>query len=376
MHETLNETLWKNIALAYDLGAWDTLPQAVTGGLKHRLYRARTARGEYAVKVLNPRLLRGMGRLARYKRAEQIAQEAAQAGLPAVCALPGPDGPVQAAGSATVMVFPWLSGTILPPGPASPDAARQMGILLGRLHALAPDIPALEPPSPLHFSDAYWARLVRQGREDGLAWADTVGDALPDLKRWSAATRRAREALGAGWTATHRDMDQKNVLWSGPDTPHLLDWEEAGAMSPTLEVMGTALNWAGQSAGPPDAETFAAFVEGYRSAAPLDPVALRPAAVAVLDKWLVWLDFNLQRSLCVARTPPEEQAAACGAASHALATLHSLAEDTPRRLAWCDALAASSPRLQPADRRTPHLPEGRAVTVQARLHFTGANDAA
>ena len=342
MPETLNETLWKNIALTYGLGAWDTLPQVVTGGLKHRLYHARTVRGEYAVKVLNPRLLRGIGRLGRYERAEQIAQEAARAGLPAVCALPGPDGPVQTVGPATVMVFPWLTGTTLPPDPAPPEAARQIGALLGRLHALALDVPGLEPPQPLYFSDAYWARLVRQGRQDGTAWADAVGESLPDLKRWSAATRQAREALGADWAATHRDMDQKNVLWGDPDMPHLLDWEEAGAMPPALEVMGTALNWAGQAAGPPDARTFAAFVEGYRSAAPLDPDALRHAAVAVLDKWLVWLAFNLQRSLSAARTPPDEQATACGAAAHALATLHSLADDTPRRLAWCDQAALSS----------------------------------
>lgn len=346
----MNETLWKKIAAAYDLGTWDALPQAVAGGLKHRLYRAQTVRGEYAVKVLNPRLLRGRDRLGRYKRAEQIAQAAARAGLPAVCALPGPDGPVQGIGPATVMVFPWLTGAALPPDPTSPDAACLMGVLLGRLHVLAPDVPGLEPPPSLHFSDSYWARLVRQGREDGVAWAASVGDALPDLKRWSAATLRAREALGPGWTATHRDMDQKNVLWSDPHTPHLLDWEEAGAMPPALELMGTALNWAGQSAGSPDARTFAAFLGGYQSAAPLDPDALRHAAVAVLDKWLVWLDFNLQRSLCAARTPSDEKEMACGAAAHALATLHSLDADTPRRLAWCDALTASSPGQSPASR--------------------------
>ncbi len=289
----MNETLWKNIAAVYDLGAWSTPPQAVTGGLKHRLYQARTTRGEYAVKVLNPRLLREPGRTARYKRAEQIAQAAARAGLPPIPALPGPDGPVQVVGPVTVMVFPWLSGTILSPGPASPDAAHQIGALLGRLHALAPDVHSLEPPPSWHFSDAYWARAVRQGREDGAVWATAVGEALPDLKRWSASAHQAREALGPGWTATHRDMDQKNVFWSDLHTPWLLDWEEAGAMNPALEVMGSALNWAGVAAGPPAEATFLAFLDGYRDAAPLDPGALHHAAVAVLDKWLIWLDFNL-----------------------------------------------------------------------------------
>ena len=79
---------------------------------------------------------------------------------------------------------------------------------------------------------------------------------------------------------------------------------------------------------------FAAFFHGYQGTAPLDRDALRHAAVAVLDKWLVWLDFNLDRSLAP-ETPPDERETASGAAMHALATLHTLASDTPRRLLWC-----------------------------------------
>jgi|GEM_PF-4999787 len=91
----MDEAAWKNIAAIYDLGEWSNLPQAVTGGLKHRLYHARTTRGEYAVKMLNPPSLREPGRLTRYRQAEEIAQAAARAGLPAVTARPrraGADG--------------------------------------------------------------------------------------------------------------------------------------------------------------------------------------------------------------------------------------------------------------------------------------------
>ena len=111
------------MAAVYGLGEWSGTPQAVTGGLKHQLYHAQTSQGDYAVKVLNPRLLREPGRIEHYRQSEQIAQAAAQAGLPAVTALAGSDGPVQTVGPATVMVFPWLVGTTLPPAPASPGAA-------------------------------------------------------------------------------------------------------------------------------------------------------------------------------------------------------------------------------------------------------------
>ena len=264
MDEAMDEKTWQDICAAYGLGTSDGPLQAVTGGLKHRLYRARTAQGEYAVKVLNPRLLREPGRMTRYERAEQIAQAAARAGLPAVLALPGPDGPVQVVGPATVMVFPWLSGTTLPPAPAPPDAARRVGALLGRLHALTPEVAGLEPPAPPRFSDAHWSGLARRARAEGAAWAGAVSAALPHLAAWSENARQARAALGDDWVATHRDMDQKNVLWSDPHTPLLLDWEEAGAMNPLLEVMGAALNWAGQAAGSPAEAPFACLPRRLR----------------------------------------------------------------------------------------------------------------
>ena len=221
---------------------------------------------------------------------------------------------MQTVGPDTVMVFPWLVGTVLSPGPATSDAARQIGALLGRLHLLTPNVSGLAPPVSPRFSEVHWAELARQAKKNGVTWADAVGEALPELADWSAAARRAREGFGESWVVTHRDMDQKNVLWSDPHMPNLLDWEEAGAMNPALEVMGTALNWAGQAAGPPEAETFASFLNGYQSHAPLDRAALRHAAMAVLDKRLVWPDFNLVRSL------PDA--------------------DTPRRLLWCEAVTA------------------------------------
>lgn len=87
MNEIADRILQHHIAATYDLGDWTAAPSAVTGGLKHRLCRVRTGRGEYAVKVLSPQLLREPEHLARYGQAEQIAQAAARAGLPAVCAL-------------------------------------------------------------------------------------------------------------------------------------------------------------------------------------------------------------------------------------------------------------------------------------------------
>ena len=332
----MNESLWQTLCDRYGLGTARGLPHPVSGGLQHRLYRAQADSGPYAVKVLSAQLLREPGRRRRCELGERIAQAAAQAGLPVVSAFPGPTGVIQSVGEASCLVFPWHAGTALPPGAADAEAARKMGLLLGRLHALAVSVPGLTPPPLSEHPDAEWTRLVTAARREQVVWEEQAADALPDLFRWSRAAQAARDALGPHTVPTHRDMDQKNVLWSDPQTPWLLDWEDAGLMNPVLEVMGTALNWAGQAAGPPAEAPFAAFLADYRQVMPLPTHLLQHAAVAVLDKWLVWLKFNMRRSLAETGAAPDEQSMAWGAATHALMTLAALDKDTSRRLHWCE----------------------------------------
>ncbi|MDQ2687692.1 MAG: phosphotransferase [Armatimonadota bacterium] len=336
MESNKQTALLQSVCAVYNLGRSTDPPIQVKGGLQHTLYHIATPQGEYAVKVLNP----GMKDARENCRpGELIARLARGAGLPAVCALEGPDGHyVQDADRAAVMVFPWHAGHTLPPTSAPLSQAAQIGEILGRLHALELTVPGLTPPAPQWFPEAHWEELIRAGTQEETPWAETLADGVSELRAWNQETRRAEAAMGESWVTTHRDLDQKNVLWSGATAPWLLDWEAAGRMPPTLEVMGAALNWAGQSAGAPEQATFAAFVAGYRGAAPLAPDALKHAAVAVLGKWLVWLELNLRRSLASSQAPPEERALAYEAASHAFATLRRMAADTPTRLAWCDTL--------------------------------------
>ena len=317
----------------YGLGRTAGTPERVSGGLQHALYHVRATEGEFAVKSLNLRLPNAR---ENCERGEHIAWAAKAAGLPAVGARKGPGGFTQGIGEAVVMVFPWYSGVTLPPTAAAPAQTGQIGALLGRLHALNLHVASLDPPAPQWFPEAHWDTLVRAGEREDAPWAEALSGGFSQLQDWNEATREAENSLAGTWVTTHRDLDQKNVLWSGADMPWLLDWEAAGPMAPALEVMGAALNWAGQSAGAPERETFAAFIAGYRSAAALDQDRLRHAAVAVLGKWLIWLEINLRRSLAAGQAPPEERTLARGAAAHAFATLRRLAAETPMRLVWCD----------------------------------------
>lgn len=304
--------------------------------MQHRLYRAEAVSGVYAVKVLHPELLREPGRREHYARAERLARHMAQSGLPAVCALDGPEGPLLTSGEITVALFPWQDGTTLPPTPSSAETAGQIGRLLGQIHRFAPDASQSSEEAAKTHRDEEWAQLTEQAQREGAAWADASTESLPDLVRWSREAHSALQSLGAERVWTHRDLDQKNVLWSDLNTPWLLDWEGAGPLAPALEVVGTALNWAGQAAGRPLAEPFFAFVRGYRTQRPLSAEDLRSASRAVPDKWLIWLKFNMKRSPASPHKDTAECEMACGAVRHSLATLQALSREAPMREAWCE----------------------------------------
>ena len=59
----------------------------VSGGLMHRMFRAETAKGVYAVKCLNPEIMKRPGVMENYRRAEKLEQVLENAGIPLAPAL-------------------------------------------------------------------------------------------------------------------------------------------------------------------------------------------------------------------------------------------------------------------------------------------------
>lgn len=122
------------ICSRYDLGELAAPPQPVAGGLIHRMYHLTASRGDFAVKVLDPAIMRRQGVRNEFRRAEQVAAAFAAGGIPAVLARKAPGGMIQDVAGMTVIVYPWCDGRILPKSAASPHQALQIGAILGRIH--------------------------------------------------------------------------------------------------------------------------------------------------------------------------------------------------------------------------------------------------
>ena len=73
----------------YSLGTIQGEPQAVKGGLLHQMYHVTTDRGDYAVKLLNPDIMRRPQAMENMINSERIVLRLAQGSdaLPVVAAL-------------------------------------------------------------------------------------------------------------------------------------------------------------------------------------------------------------------------------------------------------------------------------------------------
>ena len=77
------------IRLFESCGFGEVLPPVlpVQGGFMHRMFRVNTAGGSYAVKHLNPEIMKRPGVMDNYRRAEKLEQVLEGAGIPIVPAI-------------------------------------------------------------------------------------------------------------------------------------------------------------------------------------------------------------------------------------------------------------------------------------------------
>lgn len=209
-----------------------------------------------------------------------------------------------------------------------------MGAHLATLHALGLRFPGQSAPAPEAFADGHFEALLARGEAENASWTSAIRDNLSPLCNANRRAMNAQSQLQDGWVTGHLDFDQKNVLWHQKQ-PAILDWESAKPIHPALELLGAGLSWAGQSAGEAKRDSFTAFLRGYASRNPVSRADLATACEAVLGKWVIWLEFNLNRSLDTSIRGTDEEKICGDALFHALGATLKLQDDVPIYQAWC-----------------------------------------
>lgn len=305
----------------------------------HRIWRLHTTQGVYAIKQLNPVIMRKAGIRNVYRLTERIAEVMASRGVPAVVALKGEGdgGFVQEIGDVTCIVYPWIEGETLSMQAVEPERTRLIGTNLAHMHSVPrQEFPELEPPDVEFFPEDEWDMLTFQASDRDIPWTQQVRNTLPLLVEWSKLATEASKILRQTSVISHRDLDQKNVIWRNATSPVMIDWEAAGLTNPTLDVVSAALYWSGQNVQPPREESFHVLLEGYITAG---GSIHNPGIVAlhgVLGNWLAWLLFNMHRSLGESVNSEEERQLGVRETTRTLSTLRALATNAEAWAQWVD----------------------------------------
>ena len=192
-------------------------------------------------------------------------------------------------GERNVVLFEWLSGEM--PEPEGKDLLggfRTLGAVSARMHGHAQRWSP--PPSFRRFAWDYDTTLGSSGHWG--RWQDGLGmgrEELDVLGRLDAAIRRRLEAYGRGperFGLVHADIRLANLLVDGPHV-RVIDFDDCG-FSWFMYDFATTVSFFEDHPQVPELKD--AWVDGYRSVAPLDP-----ADEAELDTFVM-----LRRLLLVA----------------------------------------------------------------------------
>ncbi|GCE13151.1 phosphotransferase [Tengunoibacter tsumagoiensis] len=299
-------------------------PESITGGLLHLLWKVRTEQGSFAMKVLNPEIMQRPGVRATYELSEEAASAFAEAGIPAVTALSISGKYVQELAGSSCLIFPWIEGNTHSSQATPPDQAYQIGFLLGQMHKMNIHMPKMQPLQIERLLEQRWASIIDNLETKDTIWAREVQQAYPEILEWIALFNRSVPALTSMQVISHRDLDQKNVLWQDAQTPWLIDWEAAGYINPTFEIVDAALNWSGVTSGVVVEQSFRAVLEGYHVAGGKLVIDAEDALAGSSGNWLRWLYYNLRRASGRLSVSVAEQELGIGEVLKTLATLRLL----------------------------------------------------
>lgn len=285
-----------------DFGCIRNQPQKVLGGLLHEMVKIETTKGLYAVKVLNPSIMKRKDVIRNYIFSEKVAKIAYLYDIPVVPAL-GSDSCLHFIDGSYFMVFEWVEAKSLTPAQVTPYHCEEIGKILARIHKI-------------NFSSIE-EKNMGMTAFDGFPWDDYFGFknmssiALLKVKEriyhWEKEVKLVSDDVFSNQIISHRDMDCKNVLWDKKNRPIIIDWEAAGFINPLQELIDVAIAWSDGETEDFKLQHFIKVVESYiaNGGSIIDDI------FAVLSYGykgkLEWLEYNVKRSLGIESNCIDEQ---------------------------------------------------------------------
>lgn len=271
------------------LGELVSEPAPLSGGLLHKMFDVKTAKGRFAVKALNPNIMERPKALPNYFFSEETAEKLSER-IAVSCAKKFDGKFLNQLDGQYYIVYDFIEGQAVLPHEISPQHAYKIGEVLGEIHNTNISAESSENET----IDINWHFYCEQGKAS--PWHESFSEVLDTLCLLTEKANGAFRSFSGEKIVCHRDMDAKNVLWQGL-SPVIIDWESAGAEYPQKDFIETALYWSQNGDMSVRDECFTAFADGYKTKRKLGKIDWGTLLYSCLCGRLEWLEYSLKRSL-------------------------------------------------------------------------------
>lgn len=283
------------------LGALAGQPYRVTGGYLHKMFCLETAAGSYAVKLLNPAIMKRPDALDNYRRAEDIERILCEHNIPVAPAIEINGAKLHCLEGQYFYVFQWIEGKSLDWNEIKEEHCRIAGRLLAGIHK----IQQRRQSCPRRILAVNWDQYIQQSKN---ACPELAAELIENRELLYLAQREYNAAVNSVpdlICISDGDMDSKNVLWVN-ENPVIIDLECLDYGNPFLEMFQLALSWAGGTICRLDFACIDGFLSAYQSE--YGEISVDWNALSGIGfSWLDWLEYNVKRALWIECSDGEEQ---------------------------------------------------------------------
>lgn len=291
MEENNTETAIEILLEKCKLGSLLEKPIRVSGGLLNRMYKVKTDSGTYAIKLLNPEVMKRDNAKSNHIFAETVSNIAKDNGISCLPAKIFDNEVLQIINNYYFLVFDWVDGKVIQDEDLTIEKVKEIAKELAKLHKI--DYKNLKEKCKAYYDE---------NEVDWKFYLDKIeNEQIRELlsrnaERFNELDKLAIENLSLisnNMVISHRDLDLPNILWNKVYKPVIIDWESTGLVNPSMEVIDTAWNWSGGQKYF-DKEKFQVFVKTYEENGG-DLSDYDKALKADFKAKFGWLEYNLKR---------------------------------------------------------------------------------
>jgi thiamine kinase-like enzyme len=322
----MENNIAKIICAYFSLGTPFQPPEKVYGGFVHTMWRVATDKASYAIKQLSEKLMLEEPVIKNYELTEHIAASFATLGIPTVSAIEKDGKCLLIIDGTGFLVYPWVEATTLASEAISESHALKMAEKIAKIHLLN----LQKAEAQLDFctnTEAEIITLLDKAESFACPFTKTLRENLGNILAANKAYQSAIPILSNELVVSHRDLHQKNVLWDENEDPIIIDWEVAGKINSTSDIINTALFWSGITTIFNE-KLFCKMLDVYQKVGGVINLNHLDEVCHGTFFWIDWLLYNINRSCVNAQS--EDKTLAIEQVNEALAAILQLQKLMPK----------------------------------------------